>query len=318
MESFSQLFRRSWSSLFRDQKSFWTIAWVGIVVSGFFIYMQDVLWGGYDFSTQEGIEIFFAHILQNPNEIIKLLFFILLSLIFPLLYDFFQKNSLAEIVKWKEINFRSFFGGIRRLFPMIGTSFICGIYALMYIVPVVVVLIIIAVIWNIYLQDTLTNQELAIVFMVPSFIIITLVAVWIIVTLTMAMPAFYMDNVRYMDAVRSSRSLVKNTWWKTLGQVILIMIIAFLPLYIWESLIQILPVTDIYWVNFLITLVSPSLRIFGTMLIFTFLCTLYESYKNGGVKTIAKTVVRKPALAKKKVVVKKPTASRTKKASSNM
>lgn len=287
MSNFSQYFSQAWSAVFHNKKSFFLLlllmGGVSIITSGlFYAYWINV------FSPDDVNLIFKSW---------KLLWIFFSFSLFSFLASFFGMLILVRIFKNKKIITREVLADWKRIFPYIGTLVCSALYYLLIFVGMLIVGGVIfglgcIVYWGLpFILEWSHSVRLVLAITVLSLfalMCLTLfcVIVWFITSLfTFIIPAFFIDNHRYFSAALVSRKLVSGRWWKTFGNIFLVIVLFMIVMIIVAIGRFYLAVYSYQWIYlFIFWIIQTLIQAFVAIFLNSFLFSMYLDYKKHSIK----------------------------------
>lgn len=295
MKSFSQLLSQAWWTVFRDQKTFWTLF---LLANGAGIMVMVIFYAlGYDVSD-------WVNWKPIRQESIPYGIFMAATTILWGFFWFIWMLYLGRLFTAKKIKLASVFPEWTRIFSYIWTI-ICVI--LCYIAVWAMVAIVFGItFWMGYVLHVSTGSfspELAMAAYIfagtLAFLIVVatmVMALWISVSLNaFSTPAFFLDNHKYFQAPLTSKRIITGRWWKTIGNLLLASIVIMIVPLVVGGVQAVVPTSDI--VSSLITSVINGVA--GILLI-AFIFSLYIDYRDHPLLVVKKSLPKKTKTTKQK------------------
>lgn len=221
MKTLSTLLRQSWQTLFRDRHSFLIIfllqAFPGVLILVIiFSLFAAMKWIFPLFSNQiYGL----IQSVATPFGIISLIIFLWLVLLvfiaLQIVCYYLAQKWLTQLFLKKKITFRWIIAQWRGVWSWVGTWLsILSCFLIFFIFFWILAL----TAWGVL---DMNNVLFLIIF---AMLILWWLFLW--VSLYFAIPAYFIDNSRYFQAIKNAFSLVRNRWWKTFGYVFVVLILA--------------------------------------------------------------------------------------------
>lgn len=275
MKKFSQLLSRSWQTVFRDQKTFWTLFLLSNGTGIILMIIFYTLW----YSTLDWINSG----LVAREEYVEYMIFMVCTFLIWGFFGFIGMLYLANIFSVKNVKLEYVFSQWKNIFPYIWTI-ICVI--LYYIAIWATVALIFALTFWIgylwYISMGWVSPEIAMIIYVFGWVIAFLIlaatiitAIWFSISMnTFSTPAFFLDNYRYFQAPLNSKRMITGRWWRTVWNIILASIVTMIvPLFLALSEAY-MHISSIFF-----SVVTSAINWVAAMVLVAFLFSLYISYR---------------------------------------
>lgn len=227
MSSFPVYFSQAWHAVFRDKKSFLILF---LLMGGMSLLSSSAFYA-------YGINIFDPNdvtVIFYSRKLVTILFgFSLLSFF----VSFFGMLALVKTFRNKKIKLSSVLVDWKKIFPYLGTLLCSFLYCLLILLFVLIGAGVIfgigfIIYWALpYILEWphTVRLVLAIAVLAIGFLICLTIGIFVVrfvVSLyTFILPAFFLDNHKYFSAAAVSRKLVYGRWWKTFGNIVLLILI---------------------------------------------------------------------------------------------
>lgn len=275
MKNFSHLLSHAWSTVFRDQKTFWTLF---LLLNGVGIILMIIfylLW----YNSPEWMN----SVQVNSQERMPFALYIVASTLVSGFFWFIGMTYLASLFSTKEVKSESIFSQWKNIFAYIGTMI--SVFLLYIAIWASVAVIFWIIFWIGYLWYNFLewmNPDIAMVFYILGWamafliVVITVIAaVWISVSINaFSAPAFFLDNHRYFQAPLLSKKVIAGRWWETVWNIFLASVITMAIPFIMVVIESTLALSNIF-----LSVAIATINWVAAMVLVAFLFSLYMSYR---------------------------------------